>query len=142
MLFASMSLVLVSSCGSIKIENAEVCSVKSFLQDGMFCAETLTQNKRELTFDEMVEFLEPNQDTMKGAALCMSLFQWNQMKTSLEQACELLDDRCTYNMKEHIQGLERIANETSLKSIIELDIEPQRQTKKCPSPNFGDCNAR
>jgi len=140
MLLSLNLLGLLSSCAKIKIKNTEVCSVAGFLQDGMICGNTLKPERRVMTFDEMVNFLEPNIDTNKGAALCQSLEDWSSIKTSLEQACELLEDRCTFEMEETIQGLERVMNETSRKQLIDYNLYiPKKFKKKCPSPNFGDC---
>jgi len=136
MLLALTLLVLLNSCGSIKIKNSEVCAVKSFLQDGMFCAETLTDKRRELTFEQMVDFLEPNVRTNKGAAFCTSAQHYIEQKTTLEQACALLEDRCTVEIKQAIQGLERAANNTVYKTVTKPVVRIKKKQRY--EPNFGD----
>lgn len=80
--------------------NTEVCSVAGLLAAGMDCAETLTHKTRSMNLDETIEFLEPQTGPKaKGAALCQSADDWSKQKIALEQACELLGSKCTYDMK-------------------------------------------
>jgi len=109
--------LVVISCGSISLKNGTVCSVTSTLQNGMDCAETLTTKTKSIDFDEMVEFLEPNEDEFRAGALCMSTIDWNILKTTLDQACSLLENRCTKKIKKQIESIEGNVNGLKAKGL-------------------------
>lgn len=108
--------LLVSGCKTISIPNTEICAVAGVMSAGANCVETLTDNTREMTLDQFLEFLEP-QEVVKdattgktirperGAAICQSAKDWNAMKTALEEACEKLGDACTYDIRESLSKM-------------------------------------
>lgn len=65
-----------------------------------------------MTFDEFLEFLEPQverQDPLTGktlparaGAVCKSADDYNREKTALEKACRMLGSRCSYDIKRAI----------------------------------------
>jgi len=74
---------------------------------GANCAHTLSDETREMTLPELIEWLEPNKD--KGPAICQSAEDFNKNKTSLEQACKMLGAGCRYQtMKGAFRRIERI----------------------------------
>lgn len=109
-LFLSLFLtaLLLSSCGHIQVPNTEFCTVAGTVSAGAICAETITHKTRDMTFDEFLIFLEPTDQ--RGGALCQSADDYNELKTTLEQACRLLGTRCSYEMKRTIQGMEKMLN--------------------------------
>jgi hypothetical protein len=54
-----------------------------------------------MTFEEFVAFLEP--DKIRGGAICQPLSDFMAQKTAIEQACVLLGNRCSKEMKEKLQ---------------------------------------
>lgn len=104
-----LGLVLLSlfGCMSVRIPNTEVCAVSGRLAMGANCANTLTDQTRQLNLGEFIDFLEPRVsptgDVVKGPALCMSTVDFEKLKTAIEQACQLLEQRCTYEMQEAIR---------------------------------------
>lgn len=106
---------LLASCASIRIPETEVCGVAGVLQAGANCALTLSPKTREMTFEEFVEFLEPQPARTvngkklpeRGAAMCQSADDFNKLKTTLEQACEKLGKNCTYEMKQTIASVSK-----------------------------------
>lgn len=80
--------------------DTEVCAVAGKMVLGADCANTLSDKKRSMTFEEFVEYLEPS-DT-HGPALCQKTSDWNKLKTALEQACHKLGSQCTYEIQEAI----------------------------------------
>lgn len=82
---------------------------------GMICAETLTDNTSEMTLEETITFLEPQDETYdettkittssRAGAICQSAADWSSLKTSLEVACRMLEDKCTYEVQESITSL-------------------------------------
>lgn len=119
MIFLLLSvLTLLVSCVDIKIQDTEVCTVAGKLIAGGDCAHTLKPDTRQMSFEEFVKFLEPQEEiknekgeiiqAARGPALCQSSNDWNKMKTTLEQACELLKDRCTYELKQTIERLDTL----------------------------------
>ena len=81
---------------------------------GMNCADTLTPNTREMTLEETIKFLEPQEPILsesgeviipgRSGAICQSSEHYNEIKTDLEVACKKLGKRCTYEMKENIES--------------------------------------
>lgn len=80
---------------------------------GASCAETLSPNTRDMSLDEFLDFLEPQEEKIddkgnvlapaRGGAICQSASDWNRQKTALEQACNLLGKSCSYEMREVLQ---------------------------------------
>lgn len=99
-LFITMFFV---SCTRIEIKNTEACAVAGRLGAGANCSDTLSNNTREMTFNEFATWLEPDPKTGRGAAVCQSAADWNAQKIALEQACAALKDSCTYDMKMKIK---------------------------------------
>ncbi len=65
---------------------------------------------RTMTFDEMepqLVRLDPNDPTKvlpeRGGAICKSAADYNKFKTALESACELLGNKCGYELKEALE---------------------------------------
>lgn len=103
---------LIVSCGTVKIPNTEVCTIAGKLSHGMICAETMTSNTRDLTFEESLEFLEASED--RGAALCQSSKHWNDIRTTLEIACKLLGKKCKKKLKKSIRKFSNTVKSLSI----------------------------
>lgn len=81
----------------------------------MNCANTLSKTTREMTLDETIQFLEPHPEIRdasgkvlvreKGPAICLTSEHFNQFKTDLEVACEMMGNKCTYEMKSAIESV-------------------------------------
>lgn len=78
---------------------------------GADCDNTLSDNPTSLALDQFINFLEPQPEIRdpksgvvispaRAGALCQSAEDWNSMKTELEQACKILGNQCTYEMKQ------------------------------------------
>ena len=106
-LLVLLFVLILQGCNSIKIENTEICSISGMMSAGMDCAETLTPKTRSMNLDETIKFLEPHADIdpakKRAGAMCQSAEDWNKMKTSLEQACAILGNRCTYELQQIIK---------------------------------------
>jgi hypothetical protein len=63
-----------------------------------------------MTFEEYIKFLEPDVDTKKGPALCMSSSHFNDLKTALEQACKSLGSKCTMETQQLLQRVDLLLN--------------------------------
>lgn len=98
-------LSLSVSCSSVLIKNTELCAVAGDLSAGAICANTLKPDTRDMTLDEFIVFLSPNEK--KGAAICTSSHDFNEMKTSLEVACRLLESKCSYELKQTIDAIKK-----------------------------------
>lgn len=107
--------VSLSACNGIRIENTTVCTVAGKLSAGMICAETLTPKTGDLSFEQAVEFLEPQFERpdpaqpgkvlpARAGALCQSSADWNKMKTALEQACEKMGDNCSKDIRTDLKS--------------------------------------
>lgn len=77
------------------------CSVAGIFAAGMDCAETGSSKTSELNAKEMIDFLE-------AGAICMSAADRKREKTAIEQACYLLKDRCTVEIRERIEKIDKV----------------------------------
>jgi hypothetical protein len=102
--FLSLCALLLSGC-AITVPNTRVCSIAGVISAGANCAWTLSEQTEEMTLDQFIEFLEPN-DT-RGGAICQSSDDWNKMKTALEQACKKLGPNCSYEVQQELEASAR-----------------------------------
>lgn len=133
----ALTLLALPSCAGIEIKNGEVCTVAGVLQAGADCAETLTPKTRSMNFEALVDYLEPQLEKKdakgkivspeRGGAIIMSADYFNHIKTKLEQACSLLGDRCTYEIKEQIATLDAQSKGLQAKT---LQKKKSTKTKK------------
>lgn len=124
--FALFLSPLLLSCSTVPIPNSKEGTVAGVVQAGMDFAETNTGKIHELSMQEMFDFLEPQNarrcvpvpgfnvcadDQTQGqpvdlparaGALCRSDDDFTAQKIAVEQACALLKNRCTPEMKEEI----------------------------------------
>ena len=99
-----LSLFVLTSCAQVKIKDTKVCAVAGTIEAGANCAMTLSEihpEESQMNFQEFIKFLEPSDE--KAPAICQSARDWNSIKTSLEQACVMLKDSCSYEMKAAIR---------------------------------------
>lgn len=89
------------SCGTVVVHNVKGCSVAGVIQAGADCAESLTQKKSEMTFEEYVTFLE-------AGAIAFSVEDVQEMKTALDQACQKIT--CEYEVQSLIESLDYLIN--------------------------------
>lgn len=107
---ASLFALTLSAC-SVQIPNVVVCSTAGYMSAGADCAESLSDETKVLTLDEWIAFLEPNIETGRGAALCLSSEDFTKLKTALDQACSKLGRWCSKEIKEETQKAEmRVAS--------------------------------
>jgi len=102
-LFLTFSIV---SCGTIKIHDTEVCTVAGVLSAGVNCTKVVSGDKRELTFEELIEMLEPSET--HGPAVIIPLRDFIKLKEQLEQACVHL--RCKKEVKKKLNLLVKNLN--------------------------------
>lgn len=108
--------VLLLSC-STSIPNTKVCVVAGSAINGADCAYTLTDEIDAMTFEEFMEFLEP-QDThqapdghivvAKAGALCQSASDWNAQKTALEELCRKYKGACSYQVQTAVKRVNQL----------------------------------
>lgn len=100
---ALILLIVLSGCKTIEVKDTEVCAVAGTVLAGADCVHTLTDERRSMTFDEFIEWLEPQETPERGPAICQSSQHFNEFKTTLEIACRKLGKRCTYDIKKIIE---------------------------------------
>lgn len=109
-------LSLLTACKEIQIKDAKDCTTAGIIQAGAECATTLSHQKTSMTYEEFVYFLEPQHEheengnviPKRGGAICRSVDDYINAKNALEQACIELKNRCTYELKSAIDGMEII----------------------------------
>lgn len=112
---------------------------------GMNCGNTLSPATREMTLEETIKFLEPQEEVRnsegkiivseKGPALCQSLEDFNKNKTSLEVACEMMGNQCSYEMKEAIQKMTTTISTLQTKVLQKDGIVMNKISR---IPKYGD----
>ncbi len=138
---------LQASCSTITIPNSKVCTVAGAMSAGADCAYTLDSKTEEMTLDEFLDFLEPKEEVIdpitkkiiepaRGGALCTPVSDFNAQKTALEQACEALGSKCSYEIKEAIQ---KVSNNVTALQAKALSIKEEKQMIKISSvPALGN----
>jgi len=112
-------MFLLIACQKLEIKNQKVCTVAGIIQAGANCATTLSGEKSEMTYEEFIYFLEPQSD--RSGAMAQSADDYSETKVALEQACILLKNKCTYEMKRIISNME---------IMLDLGIEAKENKKK------------
>ena len=79
--------------------NIKICSVAGIIGAGANCAYTLDSRTEEMNLDQLIDFLEPNEETEKAGAMIMSAKAFQKIKTEFEKACRRLGGRCKKDMK-------------------------------------------
>lgn len=96
---------LLSACAGVTLPNTEACAVAGVLGAGANCAMTLSDKTREMDVLEFIQWLEPQKD--RGPAICQSSEDYEKIKTALEQACAILENRCTKEMIAALKNVDR-----------------------------------
>lgn len=91
---STLALVLLSSC--VTVPNVKVCSVAGVMTAGAICAETISGKTSEMDFNQLIDFLEPQQNPKRAGAVFMSSEDFNKVKTALEEACRELGPKCGF----------------------------------------------
>jgi site-specific DNA-cytosine methylase len=90
--------IAVSSCACITVPITTHCSVAGKLAAGMDCSDS-TGKITELSLEETIEFLEPDELTGRAGAICQSTADYTAIKTALDQACRKLGKACSYALR-------------------------------------------
>lgn len=133
-LYAAAIVIFFWGCKTVPIKNTRECVVAGVFQAGMDCATTNTSQTSQMDLEQMIVFLEPQGERLNAAgkklppragAVCRSDDDFTSQKTSLEQACALLRDRCTPELKDHIEGMQDISdmNQRALEKKLLVDHE-------------------
>lgn len=133
-LFLSLSLLLTASC-SVKIKDVKACATAGVFSAGADCVTSISGLRSELSFDEWLEFLEPQPEKKlpdgtvvpeRGSAICVSSDDWTALKTAIMKLCEKVGSWCTKEAKEEIQRAEE--------NVAGLQTRVMRKKKKLPPP--------
>jgi hypothetical protein len=111
------------------VPNTNPCTAAGALTNGAICAETITGIKSELSFDQYLEFLEPQEERedplnpgqilpKRGGAICQSTSDWGRMKTALEQACRILAKKCSYELRAFIENMGALAERADKMGVL------------------------
>ncbi len=88
--------VVLPSCKKVVMPDVTGWSVAGILAAGMNGAATGHDETKEMNFAQTVKFLE-------DGAICFSAEDRKKEQIARDQACVLLKDRCTYEMKEEFK---------------------------------------
>lgn len=109
-LYLSTFVLALSLSSCVTLPNTEVCTVAGLFTAGAICAETLTPKTRDMPFEMLIEYLEPQTERpdpehpgqtlpARGGAICQTAEDYGKIKTVLEQACRELGSKCSYELK-------------------------------------------
>ena len=88
-------LIIFNSC--ISVPNVKLCTVSGNMSGGAICSTSNSHKTSEMTMDEYLDFLEPQESPARGGAICQSAADFNRTKTALEQACRMLGaNKCKF----------------------------------------------
>ena len=115
-LLSLCSTALLASCVHVQVPNVRKCSVRGLIRLGANCAETNTGKTSELTYEELVDYIQAlperpdpaNPGQMlpkKGAAIITSSLDAGAEKTAMEEACRALGSKCSYELQQSIKTL-------------------------------------
>lgn len=126
LLFATLSLALLSSCTGLQLKNQSVCSVAGIMAAGMNCANTIEGDPYEMDLEQTLKFLEPSHEENRAGAMCMSAADFSSMKTTIDLACELLGSSCTIEFRKKIEqistNLEVLTTSKTAKELVVLKV--------------------
>lgn len=108
LLFLTFSIL--TSCGTIKIHDTKVCTVAGKLSAGANCTRAVSGQKAQITFEDLIDMLEPTED--HGPAVIIPMNDFVDLKTELESACVYL--RCKKSDKKKLAKLIRNINEITV----------------------------
>ena len=109
-------MMVLQSCGSVKIKDTNHCAVAGIVAAGADCVTLISGVQSSLTFEQLIEMLEPSKE--HGGAIITPLDDFVSIKEELETACVLLKSRCTKQIKKNL----KLMND-NLNKIIGSQIE-------------------
>lgn len=108
----SLSLLLVSC--AVKVPDVKACATAGVFSAGADCVTTISGKHEELSFDQWLEFLEPQPEKNlpdgkkvpeRGAAVCVSSDDWTALKTAIMKLCEKVGSWCKKEEQEKIEAV-------------------------------------
>ena len=72
---------------------------------GADCAWTLSPDIEEMDLDQFIDFLEPTDE--RAGAMVMSADHWGDIKTTIDQLCRKLENRCKKETRAKIKMLNK-----------------------------------
>ena len=103
-----LSCLILVNCANVPVSDGEYCTVKGKLSYGMKCVRQLSGKKRQMTFDEVLDFLQADEESGKGAAVCQSSKDFAANKSSLEALCKVSNNMCKPEHKKAIKNLDKV----------------------------------
>jgi len=98
------------------------CSPAGAVFAGGICSHTNHDETFDLSFDEFINFLEPQEAKAgrpaKGAAVCFSSIDTQKIVTELKTACRLLKKSCSFETKKLIASMQAGQTILAKKSAI------------------------
>lgn len=89
------------------------------------CQFSLSDDNRQLTIDEWIDWLEADVHTGRGPALCVSSHDFTELKIAMEQLCYRAGRYCTKEVKKKIRTFKRnmqsLRNEAQSFSLEKAD---------------------
>lgn len=89
-------ILILQSCGSVKLHDTRACAIAGVVEAGADCVTSLSGKKYQLTFDELIDLLQPNEE--RGGAIIIPVEDFIELKNTIEIACKKL--RCKKETKE------------------------------------------
>lgn len=122
-----LSGFILSGC-TVMLPNVRVCAVSGVLSAGADCSYTGDDTTEEMTLEQFLEFLEPQIEPPRGAAMCMSAEDWTKEKIAMEQACDKLGASCKKETRDLISRLSDRAD------ALQAKVMKKRKDNKIEHP--------
>lgn len=155
-----ISLILTDGCAKVPIKDTTKCVVAGVWRAGLDCSTTLSSQTSEMDFEQMIEFLEPQPERpdpdhpgkklpARAGAFCESSDDQLAEKIALEQACSLLKNACSPEIKSaiataaaNVNALEKKSKQSMVSGLapmstfslpVPVDPVPEPEPEEDPS---------
>ncbi len=99
-----MLLFTASSCGTVTLKDTKACTVSGVLSAGVNCVNAVSGTKTQLTFEELVDMLEPTSE--RAGAVIIPFDDYIEIKKTIESACVYV--RCKKKSTKIIKNIESL----------------------------------
>jgi len=93
----SFLILILQSCGSVKLHDSRVCFVAGVVEAGADCATMLSSKKYSLDFDGLIDMLQPSETEKRGGAAIIPIDDFIEIKKTIEMACQYV--KCKKSIK-------------------------------------------
>lgn len=104
-------ILILQSCGSVKLRDTQVCFVAGVVEAGADCARMVSGHKTTKDFDGLIDMLQPSETEKRGGAAIIPIDDFIEIKKMIESACQYV--RCKKEIKEkYLQNMQYLLDKS------------------------------